>query len=206
LIHRVSADQVKREYEVTLNNIMMIKQFAVDKRKILNNNNLFTLTLLFLFIIILSGDIHSGNAVHAHFVEPAEGDSCPVCGMPPGKHIKWIAVIMFNDGRHIKFHGPKNMFIYYFNMAKYEQKYKQKDIASMHVTDYYTLKHFSAQDSYFVVGSTKKGPMGYEPVPFSDSFSAEAFRDEFGGKVIMFNDITPGIIDSMKNIITDDTP
>ena len=63
-------------------------------------------------LALLGGLMYSGTTVHAHFVKPAEDDVSPVCGMPLDQHPNWAAVIMFKDGKHVKLHGPKNMFTF----------------------------------------------------------------------------------------------
>lgn len=163
------------------------------------------LVVLSCFLVLLGGFVYSNQSVHAHFVKPVEEDKCPVCGMPLSKHPDWVAVIMFKDGKHVKLHGPKNMFIFYFNIGKYDQKHEKKDVATMHVIDYSTKKHIKAQEAYYVIGSGVKSSMGDELIPFENSMFAETFKKEHGGKIFTFNEITPEIIDNLKNIIPDNS-
>lgn len=149
--------------------------------------------------------MYSGQTAHAHFVQPSEEDTCPVCGMSLTDHPAWIAVIMFKDGRHAKFHGPKNMFIYYFRMGNYTRKYKDDDIAGLYVTDYLSLKHMKAQNALYVIGSEVEGPMGEELIPMKDSSAAGTFVEEHGGRIITFSEVTPEIIDRLKNISQDNS-
>jgi len=47
--------------------------------------------------------------------------------------------------------------------------------------------------------------MGDELIPFGNSMSAEIFKKEHTGKIFTFNEITPEIIDNLKNIIPDNS-
>jgi nitrous oxide reductase accessory protein NosL len=157
------------------------------------------------FLVLLGGLVHFNHSANAHFVKPVEEDKCPICGMSPSKHPDWVAVIMFIDGKHVKLHGPKNMFIFYFNIGKYDQKHERKNIATMHVMDYSTKKHIKAKEAYYVIGSGVMGPMGDELIPFENSMSSEIFKKDHGGKIITFNEITPEIINNLNNIIPDNS-
>ncbi len=158
------------------------------------------------FLVLLSGLFYMNQAAHAHFVEPKKGDICPICGMSVSEYPLWVAVIMFSDGNHVKLHGPKSMFTYYFNIEKYDKKYKMKNVATLHVTDYYTVKNIRAEEAHYVINSSIQGPMGAELIPLKDRASAEAFIKEYGGEILLFRDITPKIVNSLKNVIPDKSP
>jgi nitrous oxide reductase accessory protein NosL len=158
------------------------------------------------FLVFFSILLFVNQFTFAHFVEPEKGDICPICGMSVSEHPTWVAVIMFSDGKHVKLHGPKSMFTYYFNLDKYDKKYRMKNVATLHVTDYFTLEHISAKKAQYVIHSTIQGPMGAELIPLKDRKSAEVFIKENGGKILLFNDITPKLINSLKNIVPDKSP
>jgi nitrous oxide reductase accessory protein NosL len=48
-----------------------------------------------------------------------------------------------------------------------------------------------APDVRYVAGSSIRGGMGTDLIPFSDDSDLEAFREEHGGDVVAFSDITP---------------
>lgn len=52
-----------------------------------------------------------------------------------------------------------------------------------------------ARDVRYVAGSAVLGGMGADLVPFSDDADLEAFREEYGGDVVEFSDITPEFIE-----------
>jgi nitrous oxide reductase accessory protein NosL len=158
------------------------------------------------FLIFLSGLFYANKTSLAHFVEPEKGDICPVSGMSVSEEPLWVAVIMFSDGKHVKLHGPKSMFTYYFNLEKYEKKYRMKNVATIHVRDYYTHVNIEAEKAHYIIHSEIEGPMGAELIPLEDKASAEAFTKEHGGNIFLFKDITPEIVNSLKNIVPDKSP
>jgi nitrous oxide reductase accessory protein NosL len=162
--------------------------------------------IVVLCCLLLYGSVYMHGQAIAHFVQPDKEDRCPVCGMNVSDHPRWITVIMFSDGTHEKLHGPKSMFTYYFNLKKFSEKFEKSDIATLHVTDYMTQEHIRAQTAFFVIESTIQGPMGDELIPFKDRGTAEKFIQEHGGTIISFKEITPDLINSLENIITDDSP
>ncbi len=159
---------------------------------------IFCLTLVGLIIL-------SSQDVHAHFVKAAEDEISPVCGMPLDKHPDWASVIMFKDGKHVKLHSPKNMFVFYFNMGKYDSKHKKHDISTMHVIDYYSRKNIKAKGAFYVLGCNVTGPMGDDLIPLKDRNAAEKFSAEHGGKILAFDEITPDVINDLKNVTPDNS-
>ena len=125
------------------------------------------------------------------FIAPKPKDKCPVCGMFVAKYQKWVAEIVFKDGSYVVFDGCKDLFKYYFNMAKYTKKKTRDDIAEIFVTEYYTLKVVKAADVFFVVGSDVLGPMGHEFIPVKGEDAAKIFMIGHGGnKKFRFDEIT----------------
>ncbi len=157
-------------------------------------------------IVLFSGLFYADQAALAHFVEPKKGDISPVCGMSVSENPLWVAVIMFSDGKHVKLHGPKTMFTYYFNLEKFDKKYRIKNVATIHVKDYYTRENIEAEKAHYIINSDIEGPMGAELIPLKDMVSAETFTKEHGGKILLFKDITPEIVNSLKNIVSDKSP
>lgn len=147
-----------------------------------------------LAVILLTGTVYAVS-----FIEPAEDDKCPVCGMFVYKYPKWAAEIIFHDGTYAVFDGPKDMLRYYFDISKYNRNKTRDDIAGIYVTEYYTTEHTEAKDVFFVTGSDVYGPMGEELVPVKGREAAEAFRRDHKGKDIKtFDQITPADIPGMK--------
>jgi nitrous oxide reductase accessory protein NosL len=159
----------------------------------------------FCYLLLLVVPFYIYQPAHAHFVKPEKGAIGPVCGMSVSEDPSWVAVIMFSDGKHVKLHGTKCMFTYYFNLAKYDEKRGRQNVATMHVMDYRSLEPINAKKAYYVIHSNIKGPMGDELIPLKDRESAEAFIKENGGKILLFKNITPETINSLNSIPLDNS-
>lgn len=126
---------------------------------------------------------------------PGAKDRCPVCGMMVSYHKAWVAAIVFTGGKRVYFDGPKDLFRYYFDLAKFEKNLTVRDIASIWVTEYYAAKLVDARSALFVIGSDVLGPMGHELVPVAGNKEADSFRkDHHGKKIIAFADITQAVV------------
>jgi nitrous oxide reductase accessory protein NosL len=111
------------------------------------------------------------------------------------KYPDWLAQVVFKDGSHAHFDGAKDLFKYYFNLAKYNPAKKQSDIDSIYVTDYYRLDLIDGHRALYVVGSDVYGPMGRELIPFEKEEEAREFmKDHKGKSLLKFGDITTGVI------------
>lgn len=127
------------------------------------------------------------------------GAKCPVCGMFVAKYPDWTAAARFKDGTASYYDGPKDMFIHYFDTARYTPGKRQDDIASLAVKEYYSLVMIDARTAFFVSGSDVYGPMGSELVPFSTEKDAASFKlDHKGKRVLRFNEITRQTIQSLN--------
>ena len=123
-------------------------------------------------------------------VEVKKSDKCSVCGMFVAGYPNWISQIIFSDGTYAVFDGPKDMFRYYFNIAKYNPAKKQTDIVAIYVTEYYSAKPAEARKLYFVQGSDVNGPMGAEFIPIESQDKAKEFlKDHHGKKILKFDEI-----------------
>jgi len=120
---------------------------------------------------------------------------CPVCGMFSGNFPDWECTITFQGGSSVSFDGPKDLFTYLTHLKKYSPSRASKDIRSVMVKDYYSLKAVDGMKCFFVLGSDTHGPMGLELVPLLSRSDAEAFLKEHKGKrILSFSEITPAIL------------
>jgi copper chaperone NosL len=127
--------------------------------------------------------------------KPGPKDKCPVCGMFVSKYPDFMAVITYTEGTHVFFDGVKDMMKYYFNLKKYAPGKKVEDMASIHVTDYYSLIPINGFTAFYVSGSDIYGPMGRELIPFKNKNDAEEFlKDHHGRAVYGFQDITDDVV------------
>ena len=132
--------------------------------------------------------------------KPGAKDLCPVCGMLVSKYPNWVAVVSYRDGHAHFFDGAKDMFKYLQEYAKYAPDHRKEDIAGMHVTEFYGLSKVEASKTYYVIGSDVFGPMGHEFVPLETRSDAEEFlKDHKGKQILIFEQITPEIIEMVDN-------
>ncbi len=153
-----------------------------------------------LTVLVLFSICTAGTASDLGPVKPSMNQKCPVCGMMPAKHPKWVAEIVFNDGTYVFFDGPKDMFKYYLDISRYSKGRTKDEIAAMYVTDYYTTEMVRADDEvYYITGSDVKGPMGEELVPVKGRSAAETFMKDHGGaKMLRFDEVSPSDIPKGK--------
>jgi nitrous oxide reductase accessory protein NosL len=134
----------------------------------------------FLLLTVLAGTASGESSV-----SPGPADRCAVCGMFVAPYANWVAFIEFKDGSRAFFDGPKDMFVFFFDLPKYRPQVKPEDITGLYVTEYYTTRKLKAEEVYFVTGSDVMGPMGNELVPIGGGENAEIFRRDHGGTKIM---------------------
>ena len=139
----------------------------------------FLLPLLFLIMYLPAA------AADRKPIEIKKNDKCRVCGMFVSAYPEWVAEIVFKDGTYATFDGPKDMFRYFLNIAKFDPSRKQSDIAAIFVTEYYSARMMDARDVFFVKGSDVNGPMGAELVALETSDKAKVFMKDHRGKRIM---------------------
>ena len=126
---------------------------------------------------------------------PGPNDRCAVCGMMVAPSPNWLTIIVFKDGSQAFFDGPKDMFRFYFDIPKYRKHATAKDVAAIHVTDYYSTKLVLAKDALFILGSDVRGPMGHELVPVKGKKEAESFRkDHHGARILTLDEVTRDVV------------
>ena len=137
----------------------------------------------------------TGLAETKNPVQPSKKDKCPVCGMFVYKYPDWLAEIIFKDGSVDFFDGAKDLFKYYFNLAKYNPGKNKKNIAAIYVMEYYDMQLIDARKAIFIIGSDVYGPMGHELIPFATEEDARAFmKDHKGKRILRFEAVTPRVI------------
>ena len=153
--------------------------------------NLIWITALAAVLLIFG----TGLAQTKNPVQPSKKDKCPVCGMFVYKYPDWLAEIIFKDESVEFFDGAKDLFKYYFNLAKYNPGKNKKNIAAIYVMEYYDMKLIDARKAFFIIGSDIYGPMGHELIPFATEEDARAFmKDHKGKRILRFESITTRVI------------
>ena len=128
-------------------------------------------------------------------VVPKPADKCLVCGMFVAKYPDFLAQVIYTDGTYALFDGAKDLFKYLFALDTYAAGRNRADIASVYVTDYYSLLPVDGRTAWYVVGSDVFGPMGRELIPFAREAEAREFlQDHAGTGLLRFDTVTPAII------------
>ena len=144
----------------------------------------------------------AGSAIAAEKVDPISPgarDKCPVCGMFVAKYPDWTGMIVFRNNARVYFDGPKDLFSYVLDPAKYDPARKRSDIAALSVKDYYSLAAIDGKRAFYVIGSNVLGPMGKELIPFARKADAEGFLKDHQGKAILrFDEVTPATLKDLR--------
>ncbi len=139
--------------------------------------------------------LEAGAAGTAGFVKPGAAEKCPVCGMFVAKYPDWVAEVIFKDGGHAVFDGPKDLFKFLAGMKEYAPARSAADVDRVFVNDYYAVTPVDGRAAFYVLGSDTTGPMGRELIPFAREADAREFlRDHRGKKVLRFQEITPSVL------------
>jgi nitrous oxide reductase accessory protein NosL len=138
-------------------------------------------------------------AGEGRILKPSAKDKCPVCGMFVAKYPDWTSSVLFHDGSHAFFDGPKDMFKYILDLNRYNPAKKAGDISEITVKDYYTLTPVNARSSFYVQGSDIYGPMGRELIPLAKEADAKEFmRDHKGERILRFTEVTVDVIKALE--------
>lgn len=130
---------------------------------------------------------------------PRPEDKCPVCGMFVSRYTDWIAAVRFGDGDRDFFDGAKDLFTFLLGDVQDGRGHRARDVKSVMVTDYYSLRQVDARSAWFVIGSDVLGPMGRELVPFADEGAAKEFLgDHHGKRILRFAEVTPAVLKELE--------
>lgn len=156
--------------------------------------NALITVMLMTFLSACSENSTQQQTIH-NAVAMEEEDECHLCGMlitrfdgPKGE------VFRKEQGETVyKFCSTRDMFSYYLDPenTRNVSQMMVHDMSKMpwgsdSIDDKYLI---DAKTAWYVIGSSKKGAMGKTLASFSLQTDAQAFADEFGGKVLNFTDI-----------------
>ncbi|MBI4962435.1 MAG: nitrous oxide reductase accessory protein NosL [Desulfomonile tiedjei] len=153
-------------------------------------------------LIAFAAPLHSSAEDLAPLPDGSKVDlsaHCPVCGMTvggdlgatttysyrDGKPIGFagVAAAVFKDGHVVGFEGARCLFIYSAVPKRFN--IEVENIARRFVTDFPSGKMVDVANTFLVLGSSVKGPMGYEVISFPTVEEAEKFKSEFGAKRVV---------------------
>jgi nitrous oxide reductase accessory protein NosL len=127
-------------------------------------------------------------------VEPVDNkDRCPICGMYPARYPRHKCQILIQGDEKYHFCSTQCLF----ELLGHPRKYVKKDVVPLRiwVIDFPAGAWISGKTAYYVVGSGKLGPMGYEAIAFDKKKAASDFARKEGGKVLTFAQVS---IDAIK--------
>ena len=110
---------------------------------------------------------------------------CANCGMITSKYPKWEQKVVSRDKSVMYFDGARCMF-----KILLDKNQSPKEIDSILVKDYYSLKYIDGKEAFYVTGSDVLGPMGNELIPFKTLEEAQEFKKDHKGKnIVRFGDV-----------------
>jgi copper chaperone NosL len=128
-------------------------------------------------------------------LEPADDTACALDGMLLKDFPGPKAQILYAEGKPDFFCDLMDLFA---TVLAPEQK---RHVAAMFVQDMGKTdwdhpqgNWIDAKTALYVVGSKKAGSMGPTFGSFSDRQDAEAFMNKEGGRIVRFDEITPGLV------------
>jgi copper chaperone NosL len=161
---------------------------------------LITIVSAFLFFSCSKRE-ESAQVLHEAVVIESS-DECHLCGMlisnfsgPKGELFR--KGITEADGKSVKkFCSTRDMFSFYLDPEN------QRNVTTMLVHDMSKSPWDTPNDDYFidarnawfVADSSKTGAMGKTLASFSKEADAQAFADDFGGKVISFSQVDISVL------------
>lgn len=114
---------------------------------------------------------------------------CPVCGMYAARYPKFAPKVIFKDGMMAAFDGCKDMYRYLLDMNRYGQGRTDADVLRIEVKDFSSGEWKDGRTAHYISGSSVRGPMGPELIPFSSREKAENFQQENGGTLLTHEQI-----------------
>lgn len=137
--------------------------------------------------------------------EITAGTSCSLDGMTLADFPGPKAQIHYATGEPDYFCDTVEMFSIYL---KPEQKKRITGIFTqdMGKSDWDAPKGnwVDAKQAFYVFGSKKTGSMGPTLAAFAIKQDAEKFANEFGGKVVVFDQVTPEMVDLSGGVVHDE--
>lgn len=153
-----------------------------------------------LMLLFCSLAVQSAFSEPLQLPRPGVKDTCPVCGMFVAKYPAWVATAVYRDGHAHHFDGAKDLFKYLQDLARWAPGHDLKNIASIGVTEYYSVGMIDARKAYYVIGSDVLGPMGHELIPLETEQDAQEFlTDHQGIKILRFDDVNAGLLKNLDN-------
>ncbi|MBY5920640.1 nitrous oxide reductase accessory protein NosL [Ferrimonas balearica] len=156
---------------------------------------LLVLSAAFLLAACSQPQAHEAD-LHAHVEKQ---DRCHLCGMVLVRYPGPKGVASLANEQQMKFCSTRDLFEFVLQPDKGRQVVQ----ALVHDMNGNNWEHpndqfVTAQDAWFVYGSDRPAAMGPALASFSTEASAQAFADEYGGRLFRFDEITLELLNSHK--------
>ncbi len=169
----------------------------------MNPTTLTRLTLPLLFVAVLAACNKPAEPVMPQ--EITAGTSCTLDGMTLADFPGPKGQIQYVKGNPDYFCDTMEMFSIYLQP---EQKKRIAGIFTqdMAKTDWKKPQGnwIDAKQAFYILGSKKTGSMGPTLAAFARQQDAEKFAQEFGGKVLSFDQVTPDMVDLTGGVVHDE--
>lgn len=130
-------------------------------------------------------------AIHKH-------DRCVLCGMVVLNYEGPKAQLYIKDvNEPLTFCSGRDAFSFALQPenARRLKAFFIHDIAKTDFDEPKLEGFMSAKEAVYVYGSRREGVMGVEPIAFSDKKSAQAFIEQWGGRLLSYPDITLSVLE-----------
>ncbi|MBY6185268.1 nitrous oxide reductase accessory protein NosL [Marinobacter hydrocarbonoclasticus] len=127
-------------------------------------------------------------------------DRCHLCGMVLVRYPGPKGVANLTSEQQLKFCSTRDLFEFVLQ----PDKGRQVTQALVHDMGGNNWEHpndqfVTAQDAWFVYGSDRPAAMGPALASFAQEQAAQAFADEFGGRLFRFDEITLELLNAHKS-------
>jgi len=136
--------------------------------------------LLVLFLIISLG-MTGWVFAQPQTIDPNK--RCPLCKMYPARYPKFNCQIVFKDGSYEAFDSTIGLLVYLHFPDKTGKTLKP--ITGIYFKDYLKGGWLEADQTFFVVGSEIRGPMGIQFLPVDSEQAAADLKNQAQGKEVV---------------------
>ncbi|CAB1082479.1 hypothetical protein D1AOALGA4SA_10096 [Olavius algarvensis Delta 1 endosymbiont] len=135
------------------------------------------------------------------FAQPQTVEShkrCPLCNMYPARYPKFNCQIVFNDGSYEAFDSTIGLLVYLHFPDKTGKTLKP--VTGIYFKDYLKGGWLESDNTFFVIGSEIRGPMGIQFLPVDSNQAATDLKIQAQGKeIVHFNNVNRQyLIDAAK--------
>lgn len=166
------------------------------------HNGIFRLAAMFLALLLVACDSGSSQVASHAPQEPGAADRCPVCSM---KVLGWPGpkgqLFLTSSDKPLFFDNTVDLMTYVLHPdhAGRVSKVYVQDMTRADWDQPDVAPWIDARQAWFVAGHSRMGSMGPTLASFGDKQSAQAFRDQYQGELLSYQDINPELLRSFTD-------